>query len=94
MRTLQHDFEAGNCSLIDAVKDIMRYRISLKELNSLTGKSQGKTMSQAMSLDTQMPINGIDAMFREGQDHCREVGVFKNDLQETSLKLIIIKVFP
>lgn len=79
MRTLQHNFEAGNCSLIDAVKDIRRYRISLKEPNSVTGKqaiysgemrksrdkSQGKTMSQEMALGTQMPKNGINPEFRE-----------------------------
>lgn len=87
------------------MNDIMRYRTSLKELNSLTGKqaihsgkvtkargkSQGKTMSQAMSLGTQMSINGIDAMFRDGQDHCREVAVFKNDLIQ--VKLIVNGVF-
>lgn len=76
MRTLQHNFEAGNCSLIDAVKDIRRYRISLKELNSVTGKqainsgemrkSRGKSQGKTISLGTQMPINGINPEFREG----------------------------
>lgn len=108
-RTLQHDIKAGNCSLIDVVKNIMRYRISLKELNSgtgkqamhsgkvttLRGKSQGMTVSQEMSLGTQIPINCIDPECREGRSHCGEVDVFRNDsMKKAGPQFIVSKVFP
>lgn len=109
VRTLQH-IKAGNCSLIDVLKDTMRYRISLKDLNNgtgkqamhsekvsaLWGKSQGMTVSQEMSLGTQIPINCIDPeCSREDLSHCGEVDMFRNDsMKKAGPQFIFSKVFP